>query len=74
MAAREKGDAGQSEAQAIADKNDEQGHIGAKNGAFPNEAFSLKSGPDSPSASEQAAKARVSTGERALESTQRGDA
>jgi hypothetical protein len=54
----EKDDAGQAEAQATVDEQNEKGHVGAKPGHFPNEAFSLQSGPDSPSAAEQHAAAR----------------
>lgn len=51
----DKGDLGQRQAQAKADEAQAKGHFGEKPGVFPNEAFSLQSGPDSPSAAEQSA-------------------
>lgn len=40
------------EVQAKANEAEEKGYIGTTPDPFPNEAYSLKSGPDSPSAAE----------------------
>lgn len=47
------GDAGQAEVQAKVDEADEKGYFGRVPAGPPNEAFSLKSGPDSPTVAEQ---------------------
>ncbi len=54
MAAAKKDDLGQAEAQKIADTETEQGFRGQKVDPLPNSEYSLESGPDSPSAAEQA--------------------
>ncbi|CAN5808484.1 hypothetical protein BH24ACT15_BH24ACT15_37560 [soil metagenome] len=50
-----KDDAGQAEVQARSDEAEEKGYLGEVPPGPPNEAFSLESGPDSPSVSEQLA-------------------
>lgn len=50
-----KDDAGQAEVQRRSDEAEAKGYIGTVPPGPPNEAFSLESGPDSPSASEQLA-------------------
>ena len=50
-----KDDAGQAEVQARSDEAEEKGYLGEVPPGPPNEAFSLESGPDSPTASEQLA-------------------
>jgi hypothetical protein len=57
MANAKKDDAGQAEAQALADKHNEQGFIGVKVDPLPNSAHSLASGPDAPTVAEQTAEA-----------------
>lgn len=52
MATRKTDDQGQAEVQQAADEATEKGYIGTTPDPFPNEAYSLKSGPDSPSAAE----------------------
>lgn len=44
------GDAGAADLQALADQSLNQGYFGVTHDPFPNEAYSLKSGPGSPSA------------------------
>lgn len=44
------GDAGAAALQALTDEATSQGYFGVTNDPNPNEAYSLKSGPDSPSA------------------------
>jgi len=53
MATKPKDDAGQAEAQKIADTAEAQGFIGTKADPRPNSDYSLESGPDSPSPLEQ---------------------
>ena len=48
-------DLGQAELQAKADEAAEKGYIGSTPDPFPNEAYSLQSGPDSPTIVEQQA-------------------
>lgn len=55
-----KDDAGEAEAQKLADKAEEQGFIGIKVDPLPDSAHSLESGPDSPTAAEQDAALRKS--------------
>jgi hypothetical protein len=43
-------DGGQAEAQSLTDQANEQGFIGTKVDPLPNEAHSLESGPDAPTA------------------------
>ncbi len=50
-----KDDAGQAEVQARSDEAEEKGYLGVAPPGPPNEAFSLESGPESPSAAEQLA-------------------
>ena len=45
-------DAGAAEVQAKTDEAEEKGYIGTTPDPFPNSAYSLKSGPDSPTAAE----------------------
>lgn len=54
------GDAGAADLQALADQSLNQGYFGITDDPNPNEAYSLKSGPDSPSAASHtpAAKAK----------------
>lgn len=51
-------DAGSDEVQAKADEAEEKGYIGTTPDPFPNEAYSLKSGPDSPTAADTQAALR----------------
>ena len=67
--ARAKQDGGQDEVQATVENQEEKGHIGEKPGGFPNDAFSLESGPDSPSALEQKAAALDQRAEQVRAST-----
>ncbi len=50
---KDSNDAGQAEVQAKSDEAEEKGYLGTVPPGPPNEAFSLESGPDSPSAYEQ---------------------
>ena len=52
------GDAGQAEVQRRSDEAAEKGYIGSVPDGPPNEAYSLESGPDSPSAAEVDARRR----------------
>ncbi len=54
-ASASKDDAGQAEVQARSDEAEEKGYLGVAAPGPPNEAFSLESGPESPSAAEQVA-------------------
>lgn len=54
MATKKTDDTGAEEAQAVADEAADKGYIGFTPDPFPNEAYSLKSGPSSPSAAEVA--------------------
>lgn len=53
MAAAKKDDLGQAEVQKKADEAQEKGYYGEAPPGPPNEAYSLKSGPDSPSHAEE---------------------
>lgn len=45
---KNKDDAGQAEAQELADQAEEKGYLGTKVDPLPNSAHSLESGPDAP--------------------------
>lgn len=51
--AKKSADAGQAEVQKNVDEEQEQGFRGAEVDPLPNSAYSLESGPDSPTAAEQ---------------------
>lgn len=53
-ASKKQDDLGQAEVQGIRDKAREQGFEGSSPSQIPNDEFALTSGPDSPSAAEQA--------------------
>lgn len=53
-------DSGEAEVQKIADEANEKGYIGSVPPGPPNEAYSLQSGPDSPTVAEEAAIAAAS--------------
>lgn len=48
----DKNDGGAAEVQAKVDETEEKGYFGTTPDPFPNEAYSLKSGPDSPTHAE----------------------
>lgn len=52
-AAKKNADAGQAEAQKLADEAEEKGFIGQKVDPLPNSEHSLESGPDAPPVHEQ---------------------
>jgi hypothetical protein len=54
VAERKNEDLGQAEVEKEVDKEQEQGYRGVKVDPLPNSAHSLESGPDSPTAAEQA--------------------
>jgi hypothetical protein len=56
-AQKKEADAGQAEVQKAVDDGQQKGYIGVQSDAFPNEAHSLKTGPDAPSVLEQNAAA-----------------
>lgn len=58
MATKKTDDGGAAEVQAKTDEAEEKGYIGSTPDPHPNEAYSLKSGPDSPSASDTLAALR----------------
>lgn len=53
--------AARAELQAAADKQNEQGYFGTTADPFPNEAYSLETGPKSPTAAEVAAASKPTT-------------
>lgn len=66
-------DAGQAEAQKIQDQAEDKGHFGEKpESKFSNEDFSLKTGPDSPSAAEQTAESLAAIADQSRASAQEG--
>ncbi len=57
MAAKKPEDLGEAEVQKTFDVGDKQGYLGQRSDPFPLSAWSLESGPDSPSIAETFAKA-----------------